>query len=84
VIARVQDAVPGTMSERISVTHAADDDNVWWMWKGPGPREIETRSVQIDTAPEGQPPFLVEGDDEGQRLATDDAVEAAAAVIRWL
>jgi hypothetical protein len=84
LISRVQDALPGAKCERLTVTHAADDDNIWWIWIGPGPREVGVRSVQIDTAPEGQPPFFLEGDDEGQRLSTDDTAEAAAVVIRWL
>jgi hypothetical protein len=84
VFSQVQQAVTDANFERLAVTHPADDDNVWWIWIGPGPRDIGQRSVQIDTAPGGTPPFLVEGDGEGQWLQTSDAAEAGAAVIRWL
>ena len=65
VFSQVQQAIPDVNLERLAVTHPTDDDTVWWIWIGPGLRDICQRSVQIDTAPSGGPPFLVEGDGEG-------------------
>jgi hypothetical protein len=80
----VQRATPGVTIERLIVTHPGDDDNVWRLSVGPQPWATGQRNVQIDTAPGGTPPFLVEGDDEGQRLETSDPAEAAEAILRWL
>ncbi len=43
------------------------------------------RSVQVDTHPEGQPPFFIEGDNVPREvLTTSDVTEAADAIVRWL
>ncbi|MEU4091716.1 hypothetical protein [Streptomyces sp. NPDC026673] len=62
--------------ERLAVAHANDDDNVYYL----GDAAILDR-VQLDTGPDGQPPFLVEADD---RVVTSDVAEAVAAVSRGL
>ena len=84
VFRRVRDAVAGVRIERLTVTHAADDDNVWWVWTGTGREADADRSVQIDTHPGGTPPFLLEGSTPGQRLESSDATEATAAILKWL
>jgi hypothetical protein len=38
--------------------------------------------VQIDTAPDGQPPFLIV--DATRRFETSDSTEAAALIAAWL
>ncbi|MDX3078081.1 hypothetical protein [Streptomyces sp. MI02-7b] len=62
--------------ERLAVAHANDDDNVYYL----GDAAILDR-VQLDTGPDGQPPFLVEADD---RVVTSDVAEAVAAASRGL
>jgi hypothetical protein len=85
VFALVREAVPDAKFERLRVTFPAGDDNVWWVWVGPEPRTVGQRSVQIDTHPDGTPPFFIEGDDEPRKtLTTSDASQAAEAIVRWL
>ncbi|MEV0095090.1 hypothetical protein [Streptomyces sp. NPDC050738] len=68
--------VPGLVIERLVVTHAGDD-NVYFL----GAEPVLDR-VQLDTAPGGQPPFLVEGDD--RVVAASEIAETVAAVRLWL
>jgi hypothetical protein len=84
VFRRVRASVPGVRVERLSVKFPADDDNVWWVWTGAERRLDAVRSVQIDSASDGAPPFLIEGDGDGERLETKDAAVAVAAILRWL
>jgi hypothetical protein len=63
--------------EHLSVTHPADDDNVWFISRmGAG---IE---LQIDSMPNGAPPFLLESD--SGRARTEDASEAIQRLTEWL
>jgi hypothetical protein len=62
--------------ERLAVTHASDDDNVYFL----GDESVLDR-VQLDTGPGGQPPFLVEAD---YRVVSSDVAEAVAALSRGL
>jgi len=55
LLERIREAYTDVRVERLTGTHPADDDNVYWINRGP----IE---VQIDTAPDGAPPFVVESD----------------------
>ena len=68
--------MPGLIIQRLDVTHPADDDNVYFL----GDAE-EYNRVQVDTRPDGQPPFLIEGT---ERLQTSDPAEAIATIIAWL
>ncbi|WP_055588354.1 hypothetical protein [Peterkaempfera griseoplana] len=76
VFSQVRRAVPGLVIERLAVTHAGDDDNVYFL----GDEGIRDR-VQLDTGPAGQPPFLVEAD---SRMVTSEVAEAVATVVAWL
>lgn len=64
--------------ERRQVEHPADADELWYF------RTSSGAEVQVESGPDGQRPFVVEGVGEGQRLRTEDPGEAAAAVLRWL
>ncbi len=68
--------MPGLVVERLQVTHAADDDNVYFLGD-----EDDADRVQIDTGADGRPPFLIEA--EG-RFETPDITEAASVVSSWL
>jgi hypothetical protein len=68
--------VPELLIERLSAAHPGDDDNVYFLGTRAHPD-----LVQIDTAPNGQPPFLVEA---AERLDTSDAEQAADAARTWL
>src|SRR6185437_2089091 len=76
VFAGVRRAAPGLIVERLSVTHAGDDDNVYFLGDERGPGR-----VQVDTSADGQPPFLIEADD---RVETSDIAEAIAVICAWL
>jgi hypothetical protein len=62
--------------ERLEVTHPADDDNVYFIGDQHG-----LDRVQLDTAPGGQPLFLIEN---GSQCQTSEAAEAAAIIRNWL
>lgn len=54
---QLRERIDGLMVERLEVTHAADDDNVWFLRATRSPAED-----QIDTWPHGQTPFYIEAD----------------------
>jgi len=62
--------------ERLAVTNPVDDDNVYFVGD-----ESAVDRVQVDTGPDGQPPFLIEADD---RVVTSEVAEAVATVVAWL
>jgi hypothetical protein len=68
--------VPGLIVERLQVTHAADDDNLYFVGD-----EYGRDRIQIETAPNGEPPFLIEN---GGRSQTSDTAEAVIHIDRWL
>lgn len=76
VFAQVRQAVPGVIIERLAVTRASDDDNVYFLGVG-----AVLDRVQFDSGPGGQPPFLVEAD---RRVVTSDVADAVAAVSAGL
>jgi hypothetical protein len=63
--------------ERLSVTHPTDDNNVWFITRASVGTEL-----QIDSMPNGAPPFLLESDSDGAR--TEDASEAIQRLTEWL
>ncbi|MDK9501308.1 hypothetical protein QEZ40_000586 [Streptomyces katrae] len=77
VFAQVRQAVLGVIIERLAVTRASDDDNVYFLGEG-----AVLDRVQFDTGPGGQPPFLVETD--SCRVVTSNVAEAVAAVSAGL
>jgi hypothetical protein len=46
---------PAAHIERLAVAHPADDDNVYWISLGGA-------EIQVDTSPDGRPPYRVEDD----------------------
>lgn len=76
VFAALRRQIPNLLIERLRVMHAGDDDNVYFL----GTVDLPDL-VQIDTAPNGQPPFTVEA---AERLDTDDPLRAAAAARAWI
>ncbi|MFE1875657.1 hypothetical protein ACFW9N_33130 [Streptomyces sp. NPDC059496] len=77
VFTQVRQAVPGLAIERLAVTRASDDDNVYFLGVG-----AVLDRVQVDTGPGGQPPFLVETG--SCRVVTSEVAEAVAAVSAGL
>jgi len=75
VVAAVRRIAPSAVVEQLVGTHPADDDNVFWF----GPTDNPGR-VQVDTRPQGRPPFLIEAE---QRFVTDDPAEAASIILAW-
>jgi hypothetical protein len=73
---QLRSRIPGLTVERLQVTHPADDDNVYFIGDTHGPDRI-----QLDTAPDGQPPFCIEN---GGRLDTPQASEAASIIASYL
>ncbi|MEV6492848.1 maleylpyruvate isomerase N-terminal domain-containing protein [Actinoplanes sp. NPDC051633] len=62
----------GLVVHRLGKNHSADDDNVYFIGLG---RNLDM--VQVDTGPNGQPPFTVEAH---ARIDTDEPTEALAAI----
>jgi hypothetical protein len=79
VFAALRTARPDSHVERLTVTHPADDDNLWYI-SVPGVPD----DVQIECHPEGRPPFLIEGNGADQVVSTSDADQAAATILAWL
>ena len=63
---------PDLRAERLGKTHPSDDDNVYFL----GVANLQN-IVQVDTGPDGQPPFTIEADD---RIDTSESAEALAAI----
>jgi hypothetical protein len=68
---------PDVRIERLSVTHAADDDNVWFI-----SRPTCDVELQLNSMSNGFPPFLLESDTVRER--TDDVREAVELLTDWL
>ncbi|MFB9238454.1 hypothetical protein ACFFWC_23480 [Plantactinospora siamensis] len=63
---------PTLVVERLGKTHPTDDDNVYFLGLG-----HVANIVQVDTGPNGQPPFLIEAED---RVYASNPTEALTAV----
>jgi hypothetical protein len=68
--------VPDLLVERLTTTHPGDDDNVYFLGTPTHPD-----LVQIDTASNGQPPFIVEA---AERLDTSDLDRVVTVARTWL
>ncbi len=77
MLAQVRDRCPGVRVERLTVTHRADDDNVYFLGD-----EYDPNRVQVDTCPDGHPPFTIESNT--QRTETSNVSEAATVISEWL
>ena len=60
----------------MEVTYRADDDNVYFI-----DDQYGTDPIQLDTAPDGQPPFYIEN---GGRHRTSEVAEAASIIASFL
>lgn len=78
VIRRVQDRLPDIQWAQISVTHAADDDGLWFFWLPRLPGEVQ---IESDS---GACPFLIETDKHDGRLVAESAEDTADTIVRWL
>jgi hypothetical protein len=77
VFAALRRSFPDIRIERLLVTHAADDDNVWFITRPGGSGEF-----QVDSMPNGSPPFLLES--ESARGRVDEVGEVIATLTEWL
>ena len=76
VFDQLRQHIPGLIVERLEVKYPADDDNVYFIGDEHG-----LDRIQLDTAPDGQPLFLIEN---GGRHETFAVAEAAAIIRSWL
>ncbi|WP_146259318.1 hypothetical protein [Streptomyces tateyamensis] len=76
ILAALRDAFPGLRIERLSVTRSGDDDNVWFISRKDG------LEVQLDSASNGEPPFLLESDTARERA--DEVGLAVETLTEWL
>nr|BFE63775.1 hypothetical protein GCM10020063_083010 [Dactylosporangium thailandense] len=59
-------------------THPGDDDNVYWLTRAGADSD-----VQIDTAEDGQPPFVLESDTDSLFRVSDVAL-VVTTLSQWL
>jgi hypothetical protein len=71
--------IRGVRVDRLSVTHPGDDDNLWYIRQS-----TDGPEVKIESRPDGQAPFLIEGDEADQRLEIATADEAVIVIQKWL
>jgi hypothetical protein len=79
VFAALHTAVANLRIERLHVSNPNDDNNLWFISAAGLPE-----AVQIDAHPGGQPPFLIEGNGQGQQLRTANVDEAVETIHAWL
>lgn len=75
VPAAARQRFPDVVVERWTGKFPADDDNVWFL------NRSGVTEVQIDTSPEGMPPFVIESDDEPM-VRAGDVREGITVVLR--
>ena len=63
--------------DRLLVKYPADDNNLWFI-------KTEADEVQIESHPDGRPPFLIEGDSPNQRRETAELDDAVGTILAWL
>lgn len=76
ILDQLRQQIPGLLVQRLQQPHPGDDNNVYFIGDVSHPDR-----VQIDTAPGGQPPFLIEAN---QRAETSDHTEATTLIHDWL
>lgn len=79
VLGAVCARVRGVRIDRLTTKHPADDDNLWFISRSP-----DELKVQIESHPDGQPPFQIEGDGHGQRVEVATVDEAIRVIQAWL
>jgi hypothetical protein len=76
----VRAEVPDVEWEQLWVSHAADDDGLWFFRR----RGQQWWTVQIESST-GNCPFLIEGNGDGERLdGVTTPAEVARIVVSWL
>jgi hypothetical protein len=70
ILDQLRAQIPSLVVERLQQPRPGDDGNVYFLGDASG-----LDRVQIDTAPDGQPPFLIEAD---QQIRTNDSAQATA------
>jgi hypothetical protein len=78
IIDGVSARLPGVQCQQLPVTHASDDDGLWF-FRLPG-RDGE---VQIESS-NGTCPFLIETDRSRERHVGTSVEDVVATVVRWL
>ena len=79
VLVGVRAAVSDLSIRRLAVTHASEDDNVWFI-----ERKSDGFEVQIDTGSDGCPPFSLESDRRGQRADVKEVRAAIDTIVEWI
>jgi hypothetical protein len=64
IIASVKEQIPKVHVEQLRVTHAADDDGIWWFGMPPNRKDVQVESST------GNCPFLIETDLSSVTTAT--------------
>jgi len=72
ILDQLREQIPDLIVERLQQPHPGDDDNIYFLGDTSG-----LDRVQIDTAPGGQPPFVIAAD---QQVETNDSAHATALV----
>ena len=78
VFVELRRRLPSVSIERLAVKYPADDDNLWFIKTG------AQREVQLESHPDGRPPFLIEEDLPNQRHETSELAEAVDVIVAWL
>ncbi|MFD4393381.1 hypothetical protein [Kitasatospora sp. NPDC058478] len=76
IFAALREAFLGLRIERLSVSRASDDDNIWFISREDG------MELQLDSASNGEPPFLLESDVARERV--DEVGTAVETLTEWL
>ena len=78
IIDEVTASLPGVLFEQLRVTHAADDDGMWFFQL-----PVDGNEVQIESST-GDCPFLIEHNASDESYIATSVSDASAKVIEWL
>lgn len=77
VFDELRQRISGLVVERLVVHRDTDDDNVFFV----GDETAGLDRIQVDTAPGGGPPFVIE---DGERIETSEANQAVGIIFAKL